>query len=112
MLPPPGTTSIQNLSKELINKGFKTGPRLLFRQLRRHKILNSANVPFTEYVKNGWFYIKRGTYRKTEDSEPEIYYRTFVTAKGILAIEKLLAVKPVNKSYVLQLNIPDCVLGF
>lgn len=110
MLPPPGTLTIQQAAKVLCSRGICTGPCLMFRQLRRRRVLQRDNSPYQHYINCGWFRVECSTYEHpTQGRQP--YTRTFVTERGLSAIERLLSAKPVKKSYVMQLNIPDCVLG-
>lgn len=111
MLPPPGTLTIQQIGKVLCSRGINTGPCSLFRQLKKLKILQRNNSPYQHYITRGWFRVECSHYEHpTQGRQP--YTRTFVTERGFKAIEKLFSVPPAKKSYVMQLNMPDCVLGF
>jgi len=109
MTPPAGTMSIQDAGKILCSRGINTGSCSLFRQLRKEHILGGGNVPFSKYINMGWFKVKEGHFEK--GTREEIYTRTFITEKGLAAIENILRL-PKKESSVFSLNMPDCILGF
>lgn len=123
MKPPAGTLSLQDAAKALMSQGISTGPCLLFRQLRRRRILTAQNLPYTEYIRRGWFSVARSTYEHPTEGHKQ-YCRTFITEKGISALKRLFARKkrPLdNRKWGIdnriwhpnvKLNLPECVLGF
>jgi len=113
MKAPVGTISFQEAAKALFSKGVLTGPCLLFRQLKRRKILMADNVPYQEYLTRGWFCVMCGTYDHPSHGR-EQYMRTFITEKGFREIQRILTEKPKpnNNEFYEKLNFPDCVLGF
>jgi phage antirepressor YoqD-like protein len=113
MNPPSGTLSLQDAAKLLMSRGIKTGPQLLFHQLRGIDILNRENLPYTDYIDAKWFKIENSTWlHKNDKGEKEKipYCRTFITDKGLSKIEKILTVKEKQTPYILPFE--NCVLGF
>ncbi|OGV45833.1 MAG: hypothetical protein A2017_18200 [Lentisphaerae bacterium GWF2_44_16] len=111
MKSPSGTLNFQEAAKTLRSQGIATGPCLLFRQLRRRKILMADNLPYQQYINCGWFRVKRGTYEHPRDGRLQ-YTRTFITETGIRAIERLLQDNKKPWKINAVINLPNCILGF
>jgi phage antirepressor YoqD-like protein len=130
MTPPRGTLSLQEAGKALFCDGFDTGPDKIFDQLRAAGVLmfgTARPVPYQLYLTRGWFVVEDGTWTHPITREEQPYCRTFVTAKGLREIARLMprpairesrtvrpAIKPMNKQQwqpQVELNWPVCVLG-
>ena len=88
-----GYTRIANSSglktiKEVANiLGY--GEKTYFALLRDKKILfkdNGVNLPMREYIESGYFEVKEEPFKR--DGQTYLYSRVFVTAKGLLWLEK------------------------
>jgi len=89
MQTPFGCIALQVLAHELQKEGVKTGPCLLFRQLRRLGVLKHNNLPEQKYVRQGWFIVKEALASYPVIGETP-YCRAFVTPSGKREITQLL----------------------
>lgn len=71
-----------------VAKCLGTGRNKLFKFLREHKIMRANNTPYQEYIDRGYFEVKE---KPIQMGDSVINYaQTFVTAKGVDYIRKLL----------------------
>ena len=71
-----------------VAKSLGIGRNKLFEFLRIKKVLMSDNTPYQSYINNGWFVVKQTPVNK--GYRIENVPQTYVTAKGINGISKLL----------------------
>ena len=71
-----------------VAKSLGIGRNKLFEFLRIKKVLMSDNTPYQSYINNGWFVVKQTPVNK--GYRIENVHQTYVTAKGINGISKLL----------------------
>jgi len=62
------------------------GRNLLFKELRDLKILTTDNRPYQKYIKQKIFELKEKSYTHPKTSEVILYFKTFLTSKGIVFI--------------------------
>ena len=70
--------------------GLKTGRVLLFKFLRDNRFLGFDNLPFDEYVKNGWFEVRRVKHYTANGNPIGTGKITMITPEGIEQIAKLM----------------------
>jgi len=71
-----------------VAKCLGIGRNKLFKFLREHKIMRANNTPYQEYIDRGYFEVKE---KPIQMGDSVINYaQTFVTAKGVDYIRKLL----------------------
>ena len=90
MIAPDGTLSIQKTAKVLLSEGFDTGEKKLYGWLRCRGYLDCANIAKTVFIKSGLFKVRRGSFQRSENTEKEMYVRTFITEKGLTKIKSEL----------------------
>lgn len=71
-----------------VAKTLGVGRNKLFEFLREKKVLMSDNTPYQSYIDKGWFVVKQNPINK--GAFIKNVTQTFVTAKGVDAISKLL----------------------
>lgn len=71
-----------------IAKSIGYGRNKLYQFLRDNKVLMKNNTPYQRYVNQGWFVVKQGTVVK--ENFQKNYAQTYVTAKGVDGITKML----------------------
>lgn len=72
-----------------VAKCLGIGRNKLFKFLREHKIMRANNTPYQEYIDRGYFEVKE---KPIQMGDSVINYaQTFVTAKGVSWLEKLLS---------------------
>lgn len=74
-----------------IAKSIGYGRNKLYQFLRDNKVLMKNNTPYQRYVNQGWFVVKQGTVVK--ENFQKNYAQTYVTAKGVDGITKMLKKK-------------------
>lgn len=86
-----GSIYIRECAKILCQRGKKIGQRRLFEVLRFQKILMSTNEPYQNYIDNGYFEFKLGSYVHSRTGETILTKTTMVTPKGVEYIYKRLS---------------------
>lgn len=80
---PPEGLDVGDVARALQSKGIiNFGQNTLFRKLRNRGVLNSYNVPYQNYIKNGMF----GVYVQEKKNGAGKYIKCKVFAKGIRKI--------------------------
>ena len=80
---PPDGLDVGDVARALQTKGvFNFGQNTLFRKLRNRGILNSYNIPYQQYIKNGMF----GVYIQEKGNGKGEYLKCKVFAKGVKKI--------------------------
>lgn len=74
-----------------VAKSIGYGRNKLYQFLRDSKVLMKSNTPYQRYVNQGWFVVKQGTVVK--ENFQKNYAQTYVTAKGVDGITKMLKKK-------------------
>lgn len=80
---------MKSMAKIASKKGIKIGRNKLFSFLRCHKILDSDNIPYANYMDRGWFEVIENTYMFA-NGEEKITKTTRVTPKGQIGIIRQL----------------------
>lgn len=80
---------MKSMAKIASKRGIKIGRNKLFSFLRCHKILDSDNIPYANYMNRGWFEVVENTYMLA-NGEEKITKTTRVTPKGQIGIVKQL----------------------
>lgn len=80
---------MKSMAKIASKRGIKIGRNKLFSFLRCHKILDSDNIPYANYMNRGWFEVVENTYMLA-NGEEKITKTTHVTPKGQIGIVKQL----------------------
>ena len=80
---------MKSMAKIASKRGIKIGRNKLFSFLRCHKILDSDNIPYANYMDRGWFEVVESTY-VLANGEEKITKTTRVTPKGQIGIIKQL----------------------
>ena len=80
---------MKSMAKIASKRGIKIGRNKLFSFLRCHKILDSDNIPYANYMNRGWFEVVENTYILA-NGEEKITKTTRVTPKGQIGIVKQL----------------------
>ena len=80
---------MKSMAKIASKRGIKIGRNKLFSFLRCHKILDSDNIPYANYMNRGWFEVVENTYMLA-NGEERITKTTRVTPKGQIGIVKQL----------------------
>jgi phage antirepressor YoqD-like protein len=78
---------MRDVAAALNEKGW--GRNTIFEFLRRHKVLDSANVPYREYQDRGYFRVIEQKWTDAE-GETHISLKTLVYQKGVDFIRKLI----------------------
>lgn len=71
---------VNKMAKLCANHGIRIGRNRLFSWLRSRGILMGGNIPYQEYIENGYFRVKESVYET--NGQTRTYQKTFVTGKG------------------------------
>lgn len=71
---------VNKMAKLCANHGIRIGRNRLFSWLRSRGILMGGNIPYQEYIENGYFRVKESVYET--NGQTRTYQQTFVTGKG------------------------------
>lgn len=74
--------TLEQMAKILSSAGVKVGTNRLYRWLREDKILKSNNLPYQEYLNNGFFAVQETPFKNPRTGRNDISLRTLVTPKG------------------------------
>jgi len=81
--------SVGDFAKVLSSKGIATGEKRLFNKLRKWGIIDKRNVPYSEYIRRGYFKLINESFTKA-GRFPSIYLKVLVTPTGQKYIEERL----------------------
>ncbi|MBP5431451.1 phage antirepressor [Ruminococcus sp.] len=71
---------VNKMAKLCADHGIRIGRNRLFAWLRARGILMGGNIPYQEYIDNGYFRVKESVYEC--NGQTRTYQQTFVTGKG------------------------------
>ena len=71
---------VNKMAKLCADHGIRIGRNRLFAWLRSRGILMGGNIPYQEYIENGYFRVKESVYEC--NGQTRTYQQTFVTGKG------------------------------
>ena len=71
---------VNKMAKLWADHGIRIGRNRLFAWLRSRGILMGGNIPYQEYIENGYFRVKESVYET--NGQTRTYQQTFVTGKG------------------------------
>lgn len=71
---------VNKMAKLCADHGIRIGRNRLFAWLRSRGILMGGNIPYQEYIENGYFRVKESVYET--NGQTRTYQQTFVTGKG------------------------------
>ena len=71
---------VNKMAKLCADHGIRIGRNRLFAWLRSRRILMGGNIPYQEYIENGYFRVKESVYET--NGQTRTYQQTFVTGKG------------------------------
>ncbi|MBP8594003.1 MAG: phage antirepressor KilAC domain-containing protein [Ruminococcus sp.] len=71
---------VNRMAKLCADHGIRIGRNRLFAWLRSRGILMGGNIPYQEYIENGYFRVKESVYET--NGQKRTYQQTFVTGKG------------------------------
>ena len=71
---------VNKMAKLCADHGIRIGRNRLFAWLRSRGILMGGNIPYQEYIENGYFCVKESVYET--NGQTRTYQQTFVTGKG------------------------------
>lgn len=71
---------VNKMAKLCADHGIRIGRNRLFAWLRSRRILMDGNIPYQEYIENGYFRVKESAYES--NGQTRTYQQTFVTGKG------------------------------
>ena len=71
---------VNRMAKLCADHGIRIGRNRLFAWMRSHGILMGGNIPYQEYIENGYFRVKESVYET--NGQTRTYQQTFVTGKG------------------------------
>ena len=71
---------VNKMAKLCADHGIRIGRNRLFAWLRSRGILMGGNIPYQEYIENGYFRVKESVYET--NGQKRTYQQTFVTGKG------------------------------
>jgi prophage antirepressor-like protein len=71
---------VNRMAKLCADHGIRIGRNRLFAWLRSRGILMGGNIPYQEYIENGYFRVKESVYET--NGQTRTYQQTFVTGKG------------------------------
>lgn len=74
--------TLEQMAKILSSAGVKVGTNRLYRWLREDKILKSNNLPYQEYLNNGFFAVQETPFKNPRTGRNDISLKTLVTPKG------------------------------
>ena len=72
--------NVNKMAKLCADHGIRIGRNRLFAWLRSRGILMGGNIPYQEYIENGYFRVKESVYET--NGQTRTYQQTFVTGKG------------------------------
>ena len=78
---------------QVVAKVLGTGRTRLFYQLRQRGLLMQGNLPYQQYIDDGYFRVVERVWRDPEQ-KPHTTFKTLVTGKGLAYIQKLLTPAP------------------
>lgn len=76
----PDNIKIGALAKILNNDGIDIGEKRLFKLLRDKGVLMKDNIPYQDFIDNGFFLVHEGVYKRNDVER--LYTVTLVTPKG------------------------------
>lgn len=76
----PDNIKIGALAKILNNDGINIGEKRLFKLLRDRGVLMKDNIPYQDFIDNGFFLVHEGVYKRGDVER--LYTVTLVTPKG------------------------------
>lgn len=71
---------VNKMAKLCVDHGIRIGRNRLFSWMRARGILMGGNIPYQEYIDNGYFRVKESVYET--NGQTKTYQQTFVTGKG------------------------------
>ena len=71
---------VNKMAKLCADHGIRIGRNRLFAWMRSRGILMGGNIPYQEYIENGYFHVKESVYET--NGQKRTYQQTFVTGKG------------------------------
>ena len=71
---------VNRMAKLCADHGIRIGRNRLFAWMRSRGILMGGNIPYQEYIENGYFRVKESVYEC--NGQTRTYQQTFVTGKG------------------------------
>ena len=71
---------VNKMAKLCADHGIRIGRNRLFAWMRARGILMGGNIPYQEYIENGYFRVKESVYEN--NGQTRTYQQTFVTGKG------------------------------
>jgi len=71
---------VNRMAKLCADHGIRIGRNRLFAWMRSRGILMGGNIPYQEYIENGYFRVKESVYET--NGQKRTYQQTFVTGKG------------------------------
>ena len=71
---------VKKMAKLCADHGIRIGRNRLFAWMRARGILMGGNIPYQEYIENGYFRVKESVYES--NGQTRTYQQTFVTGKG------------------------------
>lgn len=71
---------VNKMAKLCADHGIRIGRNRLFAWMRTRGILMGSNIPYQEYIENGYFRVKESVYET--NGQTKTYQQTFVTGKG------------------------------
>ncbi|WP_295090141.1 phage antirepressor [Ruminococcus sp.] len=71
---------VNKMAKLCADHGIRIGRNRLFAWMRTRGILMGGNIPYQEYIDNGYFRVKESVYES--NGQTKTYQQTFVTGKG------------------------------
>lgn len=71
---------VNKMAKLCADHGIRIGRNRLFAWMRSRGILMGGNIPYQEYIENGYFRVKESVYET--NGQKRTYQQTFVTGKG------------------------------
>ena len=84
---PTGTMDLQFAAGILLEDGFETGPKVIFRQLRDFDMM-TGNRASRQAIAMAWLYEQHGSWN-TGYGEQD-YVRVFITRSGVAELERRL----------------------
>lgn len=71
---------VNRMAKLCADHGIRIGRNRLFAWMRSRGILMGGNIPYQEYIENGYFRVKESVYET--NGQTRTYQQTFITGKG------------------------------
>jgi len=66
--------------------GFIIGRNNFYEWLRFERILKKDNMPFQDFIDNGWFEVRESTYEHKNTNGPQVCFTTLITGKGQVSV--------------------------